>query len=378
MPIDILIIDDEEVVINVFQELLSSREYRVFQAMSGKDGLDIVQQRPFPVVILDKNLPDISGIEVLRKIKEVNPSTEVIIITAYGSMETAIQALELGAYDYIPKPFGDLKDVRTTIDRALEKYRISSENKSLLRELQEKTDALEETVAKLQEAQRVLIDMTARIAHEVRNPLISISTIAYILNEDFEDGHPAKKEAQKIIAEAKRMDGILSEILEFSRPRELILRRHNIKSIIENSLKPLMKDCESRGVKIMTELPDDLPLIPLDSGQMMQVFLNIIRNSLEAMDGSGWLQINASRHKEDIWVEIMDSGRGVEPRVLKKIFTPFFSTKVTGTGLGLSISRKIIEGHGGDIKIANRKGGGAQVTIRLPVKMSHGKKNPDH
>ena len=147
--IQILVVDDESSVRAVLSEVLEEDGFQVEHATSGNNALDIMEEKEFALVITDINMPGISGIELLEEIKEKKPETEVIIITSFASLDTAVTALRLGAYDYLFKPFEDLELISAAAKRATEKVRLQNENKLLLDELQQKNTALENANHKL-------------------------------------------------------------------------------------------------------------------------------------------------------------------------------------------------------------------------------------
>lgn len=146
----ILIIDDEKLILNFFQELLSNDGYLVKVARTGEEGLRAIEKECFNLIIVDKNLPGLSGLEVVKSAKKLNPNTEIIIITAYGSMESAIKAIELGVNRYLTKPFEDINRVRENIKNALEKQDRNLKFKKLLGETVESNKRLREHNLRMQ------------------------------------------------------------------------------------------------------------------------------------------------------------------------------------------------------------------------------------
>ena len=147
----ILVVDDDESICGVMVRLLEAEGHEVTSAVSGEDGLTLFREDPFPLVITDIKLGIMDGLQLLQEIKKIDPNSLVVIITSYGSMETAVQALRYGAYDYLFKPFEDLDLVTSVVDRAVEKNRLSQENQSLIESLRRSKEELEELNRKLRE-----------------------------------------------------------------------------------------------------------------------------------------------------------------------------------------------------------------------------------
>jgi len=217
-------------------------------------------------------------------------------------------------------------------------------------------------------------ELAAGAAHEIRNPLTSIRSTIQHLHSSLPEGHVAREDAQGILEEVDRINGILEALLSFARPSEAVFSLVHLDELVRQSLDLIAAQAREQGVEVAVDLPvDSIPLVA-DSGLVKQVLLNLMLNALQAMEWGGELLIRAQsippRRGEPAesggaLVEVVDTGSGIPEETLERAFDPFFTTKPTGTGLGLSICYGIVERHNGDIEIETREGEGTTVRVRL-------------
>jgi two-component system sensor histidine kinase HydH len=228
-----------------------------------------------------------------------------------------------------------------------------------IRELQEKVRRSERLAA--------LGRLASGVAHEIRNPLSSIKGFAQYFRDKFEVGTEDKSYADIMIQEVERLNRVITQLLDFGRPKELRLDLHPLSQILEHPLQLVRADLDKRGIKLI-ESPFPEERVKVDSDQITQALLNIFLNAMESMESGGELRVGIVKKPErrgvEIWVS--DSGSGISQENLSRIFDPFFSTKKKGTGLGLAITANIIEAHGGEILVESREGKGTTFKIFLP------------
>jgi two-component system sensor histidine kinase HydH len=208
-------------------------------------------------------------------------------------------------------------------------------------------------------------EMVAGISHEIRNPLGIISSSAELLKKKMNQNNSLTAISDIIIEEASRLNHIITDFLNFARPREPVIASCRIEEVIEKNISFLEPQLVENGYTIQTVIKNDLPSIMADVDMLYQAFLNILINAMQAMPNGGVVIISAESDDRDIYLTFKDHGKGIPEEVLKKIWDPFFTTKEKGTGLGLGIVRNIIESHHGKILIANVSDG-AKVSIKLP------------
>lgn len=241
--------------------------------------------------------------------------------------------------------------------------------------------AMDITTLKLAEAERerarsmlersdrlaVLGQLAAGIAHEIRNPLTSVSGFIQLLRPLL----PERSEYFDVVtAELRRIHSIVDEFLAVAKPRQAAeqMQPHSVKEIIESTASFLQAQTTLQNISIVMDCAPTLPAVHCMEGQLKQVFMNLLRNSMEAMPNGGTINIAIQMHSEcDIVVRIADHGCGIPPELLSRIGEPFLTTKETGTGLGMMVTRQIIEGHGGRMLLESEVNHGTVVSIVLPV-----------
>jgi signal transduction histidine kinase len=246
------------------------------------------------------------------------------------------------------------------------------ENSMLVHRLETAHLDLRETQERLIQGEKMasLGEMAASVAHELRNPLVSIGGFAQRLNRITAADSREHEYAAIIARETRRMEEMLANILAFSKKQLLCVTACNVSEIIEEALA-LEADTLSRGsIRLVKEITHDLPLIQADEQKLRQVIINLISNARQVMSEGGILTVrtysSSLRGDKAVTVEVEDTGGGIPPEVMRNIFNPFFTTKDEGTGLGLSISHRIVEHHHGEIEVQNREAG-ALFILRLPV-----------
>jgi len=210
-------------------------------------------------------------------------------------------------------------------------------------------------------------EMTAGVSHEIRNPLGIIKSSAQLLKNKM-----AKLDAENnipdiIVEESGRLDKIITDFLNFAKPRTPDFRPCVVEDIIEKNLAYLNPHIEEKNLNISKEISQNLPEIMADNAMLYQAFLNILLNAFQSLEDDGCLVIKTVYNSGNIIINFIDNGEGIKEDILKKIWTPFFTSKDSGTGLGLGIVKNIIEAHNGTITISNAKPDGTNVEMILPV-----------
>jgi two-component system sensor histidine kinase HydH len=210
-------------------------------------------------------------------------------------------------------------------------------------------------------------EMVASISHEIRNPLGIIRSSAELLKKKMSKLDAGNKIPEIIVEEAVRLNDIITDFLNFARPRIPNLTPCRVDNIVGKNISFLTPQIEVQGYAIQTYFQDNIPEIMADTDMLYQAFLNILINAMQAMPTGGNIFIYIRVANDKVMILFEDTGDGISSEILEKIWDPFFTTKDKGTGLGLGIVRNIIEQHGGIIQIHNREDGGARVTLELPL-----------
>jgi len=211
-----------------------------------------------------------------------------------------------------------------------------------------------------------LARLSAGVAHEIGNPLTSISSYVQILKEmDFDDF--TKESIETISRHINRITAIVRQMSSFTRAGEREAKEKSVPEIIESTMQLVRYDKRMKNIAVHTEIAEDLPVPRVNADQLEQVFINIVLNAADAMPEGGDLTIRAFRNENSMDITFTDTGKGIPPDTIEKIFDPFFTTKEMGTGLGLSVSYTIVRGFGGHILVSSEPGRGTTFTVRLPI-----------
>ena len=273
--------------------------------------------------------------------------------------------------DRRPRIFSDEE-----IERAMvmgSQLAIAIANARLFEDLKSSYDALAHTQVELVRGERLaaLGELAAVVAHEVRNPLGVIYNAMASLRRLLKPEGEAEVLFSFVREEAERLDSIVSDLLDFARPREAELRRHSPDTLISAAVRAVEGTCQIARVQLSVELPRELPQVMVDERMMRQALMNLLLNAVQAMPRGGQLSISAAeepRHAPPaLRIDIVDSGPGIPAELAEKVFQPFFTTKATGSGLGLAVVRRILDAHQGQVWVDPARKPGACLSLRLPT-----------
>ncbi len=371
----VLVIDDEMGPRESLRMLLKPN-YQVYTAENVETGLRILQDKKPDAVISDIRMPGTSGIDGLRKIREIDPHVAVIMLTGFGALETAKEALRLGANDYISKPF-DAREMRETIGRNVERTRVQRTGATAAEEIKELNNRLLKELAQ-KERLASLGQASAEFVHDLGNPLTIVWGYVQLLGKKLEQSE--KENGSKTPNSAKEIQ-IIEQNVRLC--RELLTMWQSYGSVEASPHKPIsmtqiigevVKGVDQvaieSGIELKSEICEDPCTLLGDSVQIMRAIQNVIMNALQASsDKKGPVEVGCQRKDFYVDVRVADTGHGIPQPQLGKIFDPYFTTKQnkSGTGLGLYITKKVIEDHTGSIKVDSTPDVGTVFTIRLPL-----------
>src|SRR5438270_8523008 len=240
----------------------------------------------------------------------------------------------------------------------------------ILRDITESRRSAEQTIES--ERLNVLTLLAAGVAHEIGNPLNSLHIHLQLMERKVRElDEKVQADLQESIdvarAEIARLDSIVSQFLRAIRPSKPQLHPENVNTIVDEAVRFFAPEIQDRELVVEQELRSDLPLLQLDRDQIKQAFYNVIKNSFEAMKRRGILRIRTDMNDTHVLISFIDTGGGMSPENLSRVFEPYFTTKSSGTGLGLLIVRRIVREHGGELSIESSQGKRLTVTIRLPL-----------
>ena len=246
-----------------------------------------------------------------------------------------------------------------------------------LREELRMKEELDKTQLQLLQAEKMssLGKLAAGVAHQLNNPLGGITLFAKLIMEEYDLEKGAKEDLDRIIRDAKRCRDTVKELLEFTRQTRHLMRPHDINQALNRTLFLLESQTLFHNINIIKDLDASLPLVLMDIQQLYHLFMNIILNAVQAMEGKGVLTLKSFLvpDSNQVFIEISDTGPGIPEENLPQIFEPFFTTKDEGkgTGLGLSLAYRIVQNHGGHIRAESSPGKGTTFTIELPIGSKH-------
>lgn len=402
----ILIVDDSAVVRRSLVKALSA--YDCYEASTVLEAFESLRSIEFALVVTDIIMPGLSGIELLRKVIDVYPRTAVIVVSGVDRPQRALDAVRLGAFDYLIKPC-DNEIIELTVSRALEHRSLLINAKQYKADLEARNEELIRGKQQLQRLQAQIVQnekmasigqLAAGIAHELNNPVgflygnldllagcvddlarvvrfyehaplpDEVAQAAESLKKDIGYGR-TMSDLDSIIGDcregAERVRDIVQNLRTFSRLDEAELKPTDIHEGIESTIRILSRYFSGGTIEIVRDL-GDVPLIEAFSAKLNQVWMNLLVNAAQAIGpNQGTVTIRTRFDGEKITVQVSDTGSGIDPDVAGRIFDPFFTTKSVGegTGLGLSISFGIIEDHGGSIKAESKPGVGTTFTVEL-------------
>ncbi len=349
----ILVVDDESGFRELCVDLLSDAGFEVEAASDGKKALDRLAQAPFQLVLSDINMPIMDGMTLLKNIKAGYPMVEVVLMTAFGGLQSALEALRFGAYDYITKPF-TREALVATVGRCLEKQRLSAELKRVQEQLLEK------------ERLAALGSVSGWLAHRMRNPLSVIQMCAQYLMAHFSATDEKREVVLAIEDKVKALERMTHDFIGFSRTYQPRLQPEDVHDLVNGVLEGIRARLDLQKVEVKKRYEEPLPLVPMDKELMGEVLGYLVDNALEAIQGAGALTLLARRSPRGILMEVSDTGPALSDDVRRRLFEPFFTTKERGTGLGLAIARRVIESHGGDLTIKEGAPTTFQIVLPLP------------
>ena len=240
-------------------------------------------------------------------------------------------------------------------------------NKILTREVNLMTEELLKSQERLMHSERfaAIGEAAAYVSHEIKNPLMVIGGLARQV-ENKEDEPSLRDKLHIIQTEVQRLENFLGDLRDFTRPPSPVMQKININDVI-HEVDHLMEDeAANREITLVERLDAHLPVLSADPNQMKQVILNLVKNAFEALDAGGQITMSSGARDNQVWFSVQDTGEGMSPEVLDKIFHPFFTTKKKGTGLGLAVTHKIVTDHHGTVDVESVEKEGTTVRVNLP------------
>lgn len=352
----ILVVDDENGPRQALRMLLKE-DYRVHLAMNVMNALEVLEKEPIELIITDVRMPKLTGVDLLCESKKSYPDVQVVVLTGYGQLETAVKAVEYGAFAYMEKPF-DNDALLDVVRGALDKYRCEGERRAL--------EYLALEANRFETLGRVVSGMM----HDMGSPLSVLGSQLELLT-----ANPARSDLKErfitMRAQVDHCNDMVRSTMNFLRSEGQETMLIGLNSVVESCLevgRPMLRD---RNVEVTLDLKPDVPAITGDLVLVRQAVLNLITNACQAMESQPErkeLTIGTWSTEERVCLSIEDTGPGVPEDVRDQIFDTFFSTKgKSGTGLGLSVVKNAMRRLNGSVELEDNLGRGACFVLRFPV-----------
>lgn len=375
----LIVVDDEPIILQLLTTIFADDRFTLVSCPDGRSALEAIEGG-CDVLLTDKNLPDVGGLELVRRAKGQWPDCEAIILTGYASLDTALEAMELDVFDYIVKPPKDIFEVRRKVHQAFQKIEVVRENRRLVSELQAKNAELTASVDQLQQTQRQLVQseklagigtLAAGVAHEISSPLFGILGLAEAIADE-PDIAIAHEHAREIVEYSRNIKGIVKDLTSYSRSAEReYLTTVELEQVVRDAVRLVVRSSGWPG-QVDIDVPQDL-VVQARTSELQQVFVNLVKNASEAMGEAGSLAVYGERVNDEVIVRVVDRGPGIPAGVRGQVFDPFYTTKEPGkgTGLGLNIVYRIVTKNRGTVAVEDTPGGGATFVVRFPTE-DHG------
>lgn len=354
----VIIIDDEESMRDSCAMILKKDGFETITADNGEEGLQKIKEADPDIALIDLKMPGISGLDVLDKIQKIAPGILPIVITGYATVESAVDAMKKGAYDFLPKPFTP-EELRIIIRRGLEKIELSREAENLRREKK----LIEE-------------NFITMVSHQLRSPLVAIAQyFETILSGAV--GDVSSEQANMLRKAKERLEGLLSLIndwLDIARMNtgELVKKFKPVPlhSLIKKQVDFLQPLAERNQVTLNLATPQGSDRVLGDEDTLEQVFSNLISNAVKYNREGGEVNITIRENQDTITTDVSDTGIGIPKDKMPYLFEQFFqvtrTSKGKGSGLGLTIAQKIAEAHNGNIDVTSEENKGSTFSVTLP------------
>ncbi len=395
----VLVADDSQDIREIIGSFLTTLGYQPDLAVDGQQALELFRQRTYDVLICDLQMPRLEGLPLMAEVKAIDPDAVVVILTGNATLETAIEAMRLGAYDYLIKPVEDMEAFGRLIDRAYMQHTLIVENRRLMAELQKANTRLETEVAtrtrELQAANESLLgldklknDFISVVSHELRTPLSVISLEAQLLANDRASLPPEKLNEiyETLQQNSNRLKIQIDNLLDFALIErgelELDFRLCSINRIVRDVVDLYEWRVTEKNVKFaLNLLPTTQMSVIADGPRLRSALIQLVDNAVKFTPEGGVVTVGVhglvtlpGTNVPAAAISVRDTGLGIEPDMQANLFTAFSQGDMSATrryggmGIGLALAKRILEAHGGKITFKSELGHGSLFAMWVPVK----------
>ena len=371
----ILVVDDEPGMRMACQRALSSQGYEVDAVASGEEGLDRLHADAYDLVLLDVMMPGMSGMEALRRIRQIDPMLVCVVITGYATVEMAVQAIKEGAYDFITKPF-DADTLILAVRQGMEKHRLALQAQRLT-QLEAEAKQLARQKADLERLDKVKSAFTLTVTHELRAPVAAIQSYLRLILDGYIPPDEQRPYLEKAERRAQAQLDLISDLLDLARlqdPDQSAEREPvNLSQVVREIVDSMAARAAEKRIDVGVAIAPDLPLANINPQHARQLWTNLISNAIKYTPEGGHVGITLDREGDALVGQVSDTGIGIAADELPYLFQEFFRSKAAkaqtqmGTGLGLSIVKRILETYGGTISVQSEPGKGTHFRFTVPL-----------
>lgn len=361
MNAKILIVDDDANMRESINDNLDMEGYEVFQAASGKDAVAAVKKHSFDVILMDYNLTDSTGIDVIKQIRTINTESQILMLTAHASLDTALKAIQESVYDFLTKPV-DFSYLKHRIAKAVEKLRLEQENREL--------------VAKLSYLNQMKSKFMSMSSHDLSNSLMTLQVSFEMLSATITPNEDQKKRMTYISSGISQIARLIEDLVDWASIEQGKFRMEPVAvapgAMTEEVIIGPQARAQARTIGLTAQIEPNLPMIVCDKRRVSQVLNNLLENAIRHTMKGGKVTVSVSRKGESVQFAVQDTGEGIASAEVDKIFLSFYqgaNQKEQGRlGLGLSIAREIVENHGGRLWVESPGlGKGATFLFTIPL-----------
>lgn len=366
--VNILLVEDDELALQLASIIIQGigNDFRLYTAFNGQEALDIINSTPIDMLITDIMMPVMDGFDLIERVRKMPSMIEshIIIITSLRFTDQKVRGFDLGANDYITKPF-DHKELRARVGAGIRDIILRKKLKKAYKELE-----------KASEFKRLLL---GRVAHDLRTPISIIEGYLHIIKDNYTNISRDDFDTyfNNIINQSRFINSICRDILDFTAldmgKLTLELNPYSIESVVREAVMLNSPQAKAREVEIEVEIESIIPPVLMDSHRATGVFWNLLNNAVKYSKKGSKINILIKRDSSKVMVAVKDKGRGISPETKEHLFTFFAKdrteddTGVGSVGLGLAISKRLMELQGGDITVESKEGEGSTFTVTLPV-----------
>ncbi|MBI4051906.1 MAG: hybrid sensor histidine kinase/response regulator [Elusimicrobia bacterium] len=370
----ILIVDDDAKLRESLRDLLEMEGYQVQEASNGREVMEAVVTTFFDIILMDFNLtPDKTGLDVIRDIRKVNKESQILMITAHDSLDTAVMAIQESVYDFLIKPV-DFNYLKMALAKCLEKLRLQQENQRLFGELKVSNEQL----TNLNNMKSKFLSMAS---HDLANSLMTLQVSFELLCGTLHPTEEQKKNVQYIASSIGQISRLISDLVDWASIEQgkfrLEKNSFELSKLLEELLPGVRARAGQKDIQISEQISSGIPVVYADRRRFSQVLLNLLENAIRHTPRSGKIQVAVQAlSPQEVHVSVQDTGEGIDPRELPKLFQSFYQPEGSRSpqgrlGLGLSIAREIVQSHGGKIWVESEGiGRGAAFHFTIPLKSS--------